>query len=150
MYNAFYSMPQWPPPFFFHARDMERERRWPHRTWWRHQMETFSALLALCAGNSPVTGVFHKQRPATRSFDVFFDLRVNKRLSKQLWGWWFETPVSSLRRHCNDKNALYIGNERLWGQCKRITENSKVYLGKVTKLWLSYNLVLLSTDSKTR
>ena len=22
--------------------------------WWRHQMETFSALLALCAGNSPV------------------------------------------------------------------------------------------------
>ena len=25
-------------------------------TWWRHQMETFSALLAVCAGNSPVTG----------------------------------------------------------------------------------------------
>ena len=70
-------------------------------SWWRHQMETFSALLALCAGNSPVTGEFPTQRPVTRSFDVFFDLRVNKRLSKQSWGWWFKTPVSSLWRHCN-------------------------------------------------
>ena len=51
--------------------------------WWRHQMETFSALLAICAGNSPVTGEFHAQRPVTRSFDVFFDLRLHKRLSKQ-------------------------------------------------------------------
>ena len=46
-------------------------------------METFSALLAICAGNSPVTSEFHAQRPVTRSFDVFFDLRLNKRLSKQ-------------------------------------------------------------------
>ena len=50
--------------------------------WWRHQMETFSALLAICAGNSPVPGEFPAQRPVTRSFDVFFDLRPNKRLSK--------------------------------------------------------------------
>ena len=48
-------------------------------------METFSALLALCAGNSPVTGEFPAQRPVTRSFDVFFDPRPNKRLSKQSW-----------------------------------------------------------------
>ena len=41
------------------------------------------AWLAFCAGNSPVTGEFHSQRPVTRSFDVFFDLRLNKRLSKQ-------------------------------------------------------------------
>ena len=60
-------------------------------TWWRHQMETFSPLLAICAGNSPGTGEFPAQRPVTRSFDVFFDLRLNKRLSKQSWGWWFET-----------------------------------------------------------
>ena len=45
-------------------------------------METFSALLAICAGNSPVTGEFPAQRPVTRSFDIFFDLRLNKRLSK--------------------------------------------------------------------
>ena len=43
-------------------------------TWWRHQMETFSALLAICAGNSPVSGEFPAQRPVARSFDVFFDL----------------------------------------------------------------------------
>ena len=56
--------------------------------WWRHQMETFSALLAICAGNSPVPGEFPTQRPVTRSIDVFFDLRLNKRLSKKSWGWW--------------------------------------------------------------
>ena len=51
------------------------------------EMETISALLAICAGNSPVTGEFSAQRPVTRSFDVFYDLRPNKRLSKQSWGW---------------------------------------------------------------
>ena len=50
---------------------------------WRHQMETFSALMAICVGNSPVPGEFLAQRPVTRSFDVFFDLHPNKRLSKQ-------------------------------------------------------------------
>ena len=71
-------------------------------TWWRHQMETFSALLAICVGNSPVTGEFHAQRPGTRSFDVFFDLHLNKRLSKQSWGWWFEMLSRPLWRHCNE------------------------------------------------
>ena len=70
-------------------------------SWWRHQMETLSALLALCVGNSPVPGEFPLQRPVTRSFDVFFDMRPNKRLSKQSWGWWFETPLHPLWRHCN-------------------------------------------------
>ena len=69
---------------------------------WRHQMETFSALLALCVGNLPVTGEFPSQRPVTRSFDVFFHLCLNKRLSKQSWDWWFETPSCSLWRHCYD------------------------------------------------
>ena len=45
-------------------------------------METISALLDICAGHSPVTGEFPAQRPVTPSFDVFFDLRRNKRLSK--------------------------------------------------------------------
>ena len=70
-------------------------------SWWRHQMENFSVLLSTCAGNSPVTGEFPAQRPETRSFDVFFDLRLNKRLSKQWRGWWFETPSHPLWRHCN-------------------------------------------------
>ena len=50
-------------------------------SWWRHQMETFSALLAICAGNSPVTGEFPPQKPVTRSLYIFFDLLLNKRLS---------------------------------------------------------------------
>ena len=66
------------------------------RTWWRHQMETISALLVLCAGNSSVTGEFPSQRPVKRSFDVFFHLRLNKRLSKQSWGCWFETAIVSI------------------------------------------------------
>ena len=70
-------------------------------SWWRHQMETFSASLALCVGNSPVTGEFPTQMPVTQSFDVFFDLRPNKRLSEQSWGRWFDTPSHSLWRHCN-------------------------------------------------
>ena len=41
-------------------------------TWWRHQMETFSALLAICAGNSPVPGEIPTQRPVTRSFFIFY------------------------------------------------------------------------------
>ena len=77
-----------------------------YQTWWRHQMETFSALLALCAGNSPVTGF--TQRPVARSFDVFFDLCLNKRLSKQSLGWWFETPSGSfIWRYCNDKGPFH-------------------------------------------
>ena len=65
-------------------------------------METFSALLALCAGNSPVPGELPAQRPVTRSFDVVFDLRPNKWLSKQWWDRWFETPSRPLWRHRND------------------------------------------------
>ena len=71
------------------------------KSWWRNQMENVSALLALCAGNWPVPGEFPAQRPVTRSFDVLFYLRLNKRLSKQSWGWCFESSSRSLWRHCN-------------------------------------------------
>ena len=64
-------------------------------------METFSAFLAICAGNSPGTGEFPAQRPVTRSFDIFFDLRRIKRLTKQSWGWWFEALSCPLWRHSN-------------------------------------------------
>ena len=75
--------------------------KWNLFPWWRHQMEAFSALLAICAGNSQVTGEFPTQRPVTRSFGVCFDLWPNKRLSKQSWSWWFETLSRPLWRHCN-------------------------------------------------
>ena len=69
--------------------------------WWHHQMETFPALLVICAGNSPVPGEFPTQRPVPQGFDVIFDLRPNKRLSKLWRCCWFETPSRPLWRHCN-------------------------------------------------
>ena len=47
-------------------------------------------------------GEFPAQRPVTRNFDVYFDLRPNKRLSKQSLGWWFETLSPPLWRHRNE------------------------------------------------
>ena len=60
----------------------------------------FRVIGPLC-GEFTGPGEFPAQRPVTRSFDVFFDLRLNKRLSKLPWGWWVETPSWSLWRQCN-------------------------------------------------
>ena len=63
-------------------------------------------------------GEFPTQRPVTRSFHVFFDLRLNKRLSKQPWGWWFETPSRSLWRHCDDmRNDIQIADTWISAHC---------------------------------
>ena len=64
-------------------------------SWWCHQMETFSTLLAICAGEFPT------QRPVMQSFDVFCDLCLNKQLSKKWWDWWFEMSPRPLWHHCN-------------------------------------------------
>ena len=72
-------------------------------------METFSALLAICAGISLVPSEFPAQKPVTRNFDVFFDLRLNKRLSKQPWGWWFEKLSRPFWRHRNGVAAKITG-----------------------------------------
>ena len=102
-------------------------------------METFSALLALCEGNLLVTGEFPLglQRPVTQSFDVFFDLRLNTRLSKQSWGWWFETPPHSLWRHCYG----WCSYRKLTLRCfymsvmaSQITDNSTVYWNVLFRL----------------
>ena len=77
-------------------------------SWWRHQMKNNSALLAICAGNSPVPAEFPAQRPVTRGFDVFFDLCLNKQLSKQWWGWWFETSSRPLWRHRNADEQSHV------------------------------------------
>ena len=59
-----------------------------------------------------VPGEFPTQRPVTRSFDVFFDVRPNKQLSKQSWGWWFETLSPSLWRHRNAKRWWGSGSQK--------------------------------------
>ena len=71
-------------------------------------METFSALLSFCKGNLPITGGFPSQRSETRSFNVLFDLRLNKPLSKQSRRQWSETPLRSLWlwRQCNNAVKL--------------------------------------------
>ena len=94
-------------------------RRWKfYIPWWRHQMEAFSALLALFTGNSPVPGEFPTQRPVTRSLDVFFDLRPNKRLRKQSWGWWFETLSRPLWRNCYAPLAQVLSKLFCGRRCK--------------------------------
>ena len=82
-------------------------------SWWRHQMGTFYALLAICVWNLPVLGEFPTQKPVTRSLDVFFDLRLNKRLSKHTWGWWFETLPRPLWRHNNVKHINNSNNDSI-------------------------------------
>ena len=81
---------------------------------WRHAMEILSALLAICAGNSPVTDEFPAQRPVTWRFGVFFDLHLNERLSKQSWGRRSETPTLPLWRHRNgDFNKIQFQERRI-------------------------------------
>ena len=77
-------------------------------SWWYHQMETFSVLLAFCAGNSLVPSEFPAQGPVMQSFDAFFDLHLNKQLNKQSWGSWSETPSCSLWCHCNVTSTYHM------------------------------------------
>ena len=112
-------------------------------------MEIFSALLALCAGNSPVTGEFPAQRTVTRSFDVFFDLRLNKRLNKQWWGWWFETPLRSLWRHRNEKLCQWTHSRNDSKECAPcsntlLTVNTSICI-KAVLMWMNCCLKLLIT-----
>ena len=86
-------------------------------TWWRHPMETFSALLAPCASNSPITGDFPAQRPVMWSLCIFFDLRLNKRLGKQSSGWSFETPSHPLWRQSNETHHLNSTKPNCLTQC---------------------------------
>ena len=115
-------------------------------SWWCHQMETFFALLALCEGNSPVTGEFPSRRPVTRSFHVFFDLYLNKRLSKQSGRRWFETPSRPLWHHCNVCTILgnffmYTARDWVWNTwyIKYPGWNSKLWTPQLLNVRLHYH-----------
>ena len=120
---------------------MKMYELWLTFHWWRHQVETFSALLAFCAGNSPVTGEFPTQWPVTRSFDLVFDLRLNKQFSKQSWSWWFETPSHSLCRQCD---AI----EFQWGSRKYQGYLDRYDIGINTAWDSSYFPVLRASNEK--
>ena len=103
--------------------------------WWRHQTESFSALLACCVGNSQVTGEFPTQRPVTWSFDVFFDLRLNRGLSKQSWGWWFEMPSQSFWCHSNDTQQKTMKCIYSFTEKSSCQNNKTHYASEVTNIW---------------
>ena len=91
-------------------------------TWWRHQMETFSALLALCAGNSPVPGEFHTQRPVTRSFDVYL-------ICTQINGWVNNREAGDSRRHRAHYDVIVMKT-------------------KASASWIMYGMLILQVNIK--
>ena len=144
--------------------------------WWRHEMETFSVLLAICAGivwvlreahwhweglshshgdvikwklftallaicaeNSPVPGEFPAQKPMTRNFDGFFDLRPNKLFSKQSWGGWFETPWRPLSGHRNVRANIENSSLEDQGGCQIIDLNRGNCITSSTILFFYYS-----------
>ena len=95
----------------------------------------------------PVPGEFPSQRPVTRNFGVFFDLRLNRRLSKQSWGWWLERPSRPLWRHCNVPRELdwrrhFFVTDRDYGKRQKL-RMVRLYLG-VTNSVISGVIVLIS------
>ena len=105
-YTASYDViwPWWVELFYQHI-EAKWMRRWTKPSLVHAMMTSWNGnnfrVTGLCAGNSLVTGEFPSRGPMTRNFDVFFALSLNKRLSKQSWGWWFKTPSRSLWPHCN-------------------------------------------------
>ena len=76
-------------------------------TWWRHKMETFPRYWPFVRKiHVADTGGFPSQRPVARRFDVFFDVRLDKQLSKQSKCRWFETPLWSLWYYCHDLHGI--------------------------------------------
>ena len=84
------------------------------RTWWRHQMETFSALLALCEGTPLVACGFPSQRPVTRSFDVFL-------ICASTNNWVNNRDVGNLGRHRDHHDVtLMIWANDTYGFAKKL------------------------------
>ena len=101
--------------------------------------------------NSP--GEFPAQRPVTQSFDVFFDLRLDIRLSKQSWGWWFQTPSRLSWRHCNVIlgiwGATYVGiSSNIIAPWYYISNWSALIVHKPTGTWR--NDIVIITSKRRR
>ena len=89
-----------------------------HYPWWRYQMETFSALLAICAANSSVTGKFLAQGPVTRTFDVFFDC-------DWIDGWVNNGEAGDWRRYRSDYDVIVMTvPSSLWDSIRDFTEET--------------------------
>ena len=100
-------------------------------------------------GNPPVTGGFPSQRPVTRSFDIFFDPRLNKRLGKQSRRRWFETPSRSLWRHCNVRTQYVPQHIEAWTQWSTFHYNDVIMTtiaSQITSLTVVYSIVYSDAD----
>ena len=114
-------------------------------------METFSALLPLCTGNSPVTGEFPSQRPVTRSFDIFLDLRLKK-------GWANNRDAGDLRRHrahydvtvmfCNEYCHISISKHELNCNNLFIVELISNAIKDYETKWLKTRIIIAICDRK--
>ena len=113
--------------------------------WWRHQMETFSALLATCAGNSPITTHFPAQRRVTRSFDVFVLIFV------WIKGWINNREAGDLRRYrahydvtiMISVDVFWTGSIPSWTTCgtSGISKRMMATWYSITKKYLFSNLI---------
>ena len=123
-----------------------------HVAWWRHQMETFSASLALCAGNSPVTSEFPAQRPVTRSFDVFSYICtwINR--------WVNNGETGNLRRYRahydvkvmefnESKSCRYVMTCTIYGMLIHWGRAKNMYISRLMKHWFRLCLVDPSAPS---
>ena len=106
-------------------------------------------------GNSPATGEFPAQRPVTRSFGVFFDLRLNKPCGwvNKSWCWWFETPCCSLWRHCNGWCCSHQINHINGASCTKpanhVPESSKKVPNPSDLVWCGVRLFMVITQYAT-
>ena len=110
-------------------------------SWWRPQMETFFASLAFVRGihPSPVSSP-HKGQWGGALMVFFFYLPLNKRLSKQSWGWWFEMQWRPLWRHCNVTNTLMRH-----GRC--LCDNARFDIAMISSYLSTHNLHVLAMNS---
>ena len=97
----------------------------------------------------------HRWRPVTRSFDIFFDRRLNKRLRKQSWGWWFETPLRPLWRHCYAFHSYFTGTGTFallqlcqWSNSKEHTPANSLISDEMERSVLAINTVISEETSR--
>ena len=108
--------------------------------------ENIFRVTGLLCGEFTGPGEFSTQRPVTRSFDVLFDLHLNKQMSKQSRGWWFETPSGSLWRQCNEwwvsidsaNGFIPLGNKPLAHYLRQCLARTMPPHGVTRPQWVSW------------
>ena len=109
----------------------------PYHPWWRHQMETFYALLAFCAGNSPVTGEFPAQRLMTRNSDFMCAWNNN---------WENNGDIGDLRQHRANSNGIVMSPQHWLCTISRSTFSTKNYFTYCGEMMENTKIVYMSWE----